>query len=212
MDRGIRPATWDWPDRSKWWLFANGVTLNQLDGTLVVPEHMQEVSRDLVTAIDEAQHGTFHPQRENDELTRALKNPKHPGRARGIGLVPWKIAWAGDSSYKTHRKSKAEQEEKLRALQEEMNRKVAFLESQMDARVNEIVQLALSQRGTAGSHPDTVISPASQRRSSCASTAAPNVQAYQHPQIEPTAVDDQKYPVDDITMLTACEQRIYSFM
>ena len=53
MDRGIRPMTWNWPDRSKWWLFANGVTLNQLDGNLVMPEHMKDVSRDLVTAIDE---------------------------------------------------------------------------------------------------------------------------------------------------------------
>ena len=79
-------------------------------------------------------------------------------------MVPWKVVWAGDSSYKTHRKSKAEQKEKLRAIQEEMNRKVASLESQMDARVNEAVQLALSQRGTAGSHPDVVISPVSQRR------------------------------------------------
>ena len=79
MDRGIRPATWEWLDRSKWWLFANGVTLNPLDGTLVVPEQMQEVSRDLVTVIDEAKQGTFQPQKENDELTRALKNPKHPG-------------------------------------------------------------------------------------------------------------------------------------
>ena len=86
MNRGIRPATWDWSDRSKWWLFANGVTLNQLDGTLVVPEHMQEVSRDLVTAIDEAQQGTFQPQRENDELTRALKNPKHPEGAHSISV------------------------------------------------------------------------------------------------------------------------------
>ena len=59
MDRGIRPTTWDWLDRFKWWLFANGVTLNQVDGTLVMPEHMQEVSRDLVAAIDEAQQGTF---------------------------------------------------------------------------------------------------------------------------------------------------------
>ena len=42
-----------------------------------------------------------------------------------------------------------------------MNRKVASLESQMDARVNEAIALALSQRGTAGSHPDVVISPAS---------------------------------------------------
>ena len=77
-------------------------------------------------------------------------------------MVPWKVAWAGDFSYKTHRKSKAEQEEKIRAIQEEMNKKVASLESQMDARVNKAVQLALSQRGTAGSHPDVVISPTSQ--------------------------------------------------
>ena len=59
MDRGIRSTTWDWPDRSKWWLFAIGVTLNQLDGSLVMPEHMQEVSRDLVAAVDEAQQGIF---------------------------------------------------------------------------------------------------------------------------------------------------------
>ncbi|KAG2642541.1 hypothetical protein PVAP13_2KG196112 [Panicum virgatum] len=73
-----------------------------------------------------------------------------------------------------------------------MNKKVASLESQMDARVNEAVQLALSQRGTAGSHPDVVISPASQRRSSCASTS----------------VDDQRYPVDDVTMPTPCELHV----
>ena len=69
----------------------------------------------------------------------------------------------------------------------------------MDARVTEAVQLALSQqRGIAGSHPDVVISPASQQRSSCASTAAPDVQAEQQPQIEPMAVDDHRYPVDDV--------------
>ena len=73
-------------------VISNGVTLNQLDETLVVPEHMQEVSRDLVTATDEAQQGTFQPQRVNNELTRALKNPEHPARARGIGMVPWKVA------------------------------------------------------------------------------------------------------------------------
>ena len=123
-------------------------------------------------------------------------------------MVPWKVALAGDSSYKTHRKSKAKQEEEFRALQEEMNRKVVSLESQMDARINEVVQLALSQSGTTRSHPDFVLSPASQRRSSCASMAAPDVQADQHPQIEPTAVDDQRYPVDDITMPTACELHV----
>ena len=93
-----------------------------------------------------------------------------------------------------------------------MNRKVASLESQMDARVNEAVQIALSQKGAAGAHPNVVISPASQRRSSCASTAAPDVQAEQQPQIEPTTVDDKRYPVDDVTMTTPCEQGIYPFM
>ena len=127
-------------------------------------------------------------------------------------MVPWKVAWAGDSSYKTHRKRKAEQEEKFHAIQEEMNRKYASLESQMNARVNEAVQLALSQRATAGSHPDFVISPASHRCSSSASTAAPDVQAEQQPHIVPTAVDDQRYPVDDVTMPTPCEQEIYPFM
>ena len=71
--------TWDWADRSKWRLFANGVALNQSDGSLVMPENMQEVAHDLVTPVDAAKQGTFQPQRENDELTRALKNPEHPG-------------------------------------------------------------------------------------------------------------------------------------
>ena len=154
MDRGIQPVTWDRPDRSKWWLFANGVTLNKSDGSLVVLEQTQEVARDLVTAVDEAKQGTFQPQKENDELARALKNPEHPGQAHGIGVVPWKVAWAGDSSYKTHQKCKAEQDKKIHALQEEMNEKVVSLKSQMDARVNEAVQLALSQqRATVGSQP-----------------------------------------------------------
>ena len=52
-----------------------------------MPERMQEVSRDLVATIDETQQGTFQPQRENDELARALKNPEHLGQARGIGVI-----------------------------------------------------------------------------------------------------------------------------
>ena len=58
-----------------------------------------------------------------------------------------------------------------------MNKKVVSWASQMDARVHEVVQLALSKRGTARSHPNVVISPASQQHSSCASTAVPDVQA-----------------------------------
>ena len=86
-----------------------------------------------------------------------------------------------------------------------MNKKVVSLESQMDARVNEAVQQALSQRTIAVPQAqDVVISSANQRCSSCASTAAPDVQAAQ-PQIEaPAPVEQQRYLVDDITIPTTC--------
>jgi len=133
----------------------------------------------------------------------ALKNPEHSRRARGIGVVPWNVAWAGDSSYKTHQRSKAEQDEKIRAIQEGMNKKVVSLETQMDTRVNTAVQQALSQRTTgAPQAPDVVISLADQRRSSCASTAPLDVQA------EVPAPKQQRYPVDDITIPTTCELHV----
>jgi hypothetical protein len=100
----------------------------------------------LVLAIQEAKEGTFKPHRENNELTRALQNPEHPGRAHGISVVPWKVAWAGDSMYKTHHKRKTEQEDKLRALKDDMTRKVQQLENEMDARVQQAVAVALSQQ------------------------------------------------------------------
>ena len=78
----------------------------------------------------------------------------------------------------------------------------------MDARVNEAVQQALSQRTIgAPQAPDVVISPTIQRRSSCASTAAPDVQAEQL-QIEAPAPEQQRYPVDDITIPTTCEVHV----
>ena len=74
---------------------------------MIVASDMEEVAWSIVTVIKEAKEGTFVPHRENNELTRTLKNPEHPGQARDIGMVPWKVAWAEDSSYKTHRKSMA---------------------------------------------------------------------------------------------------------
>jgi hypothetical protein len=61
-------------------------------------------------------------------------------------MVPWKFSWVGDSTYKTHRKSKAEQEDKRCALKDEMTRKVQQLESEMDARVQQAVAAAQSQQ------------------------------------------------------------------
>jgi hypothetical protein len=38
MDRGIQLVIWDWQERSKQWLFVNGFTLKQDDGSLIVPQ------------------------------------------------------------------------------------------------------------------------------------------------------------------------------
>ena len=86
-----------------------------------------------------------------------------------------------------------------------MRRKVVQLQSKMDARVNEVVQLALSQqKPTAGLQLDVIISLASQR---CASIVAPNVAA-RHPKIKAAAEYHQMYPMDDITTMIACELHV----
>ena len=58
------------------------------------------------------------PNRENDELTRALGNPEHPGRTRGKGVIPWH---EGFSDWNTDYRSRARRkiEEKKRKLEEE---------------------------------------------------------------------------------------------
>ena len=52
----------------------------------------------LVEAIEDARKGVLTPNRENGELMRALRNPEHPGRTRGKGVVPW---YEGFSSWNT---------------------------------------------------------------------------------------------------------------
>jgi hypothetical protein len=99
--------------------------------------------------------------------------------------------------YKTHHKSKAEQEDKLH----EMAKKVEQLEAQMDERVQEAVAHALSQHAGIGAQPDVVIGSSSQRCSSYASTTTPD----DEPPKNVPLVDTQRYLVDDITIQTACE-------
>ena len=72
----------------------------------------------ILVAIEEAQSGVFQPNRENDELTRALENPEHPGRTRGKGAIPW-YEWFSDwnTDYRTRARKKIA-EEKKRKMEE----------------------------------------------------------------------------------------------
>ena len=76
----------------------------------------------LLIAIEEARTGVFTPNRENDELTRALGNPEHPGRTRGKGIVPWYEGFKDwNADYISHARKKME-EEKKRKLEEEQRK------------------------------------------------------------------------------------------
>ena len=79
--KGITPATADWPDRSKQWFYGHGGSLDPQTGQCIIgKKQIEKASEELVKAITDVRKGTFQPERENDELTRALGNPEHPGR------------------------------------------------------------------------------------------------------------------------------------
>ena len=67
----------------------------------------------LLVAIEEARSGVFQPNIENDELTRALGNPEHPGRTRGKGIVPWYEGFSEwNANYRSRARRKMEEEKK----------------------------------------------------------------------------------------------------
>ena len=134
--------------------------------------------------------GNFKPDREKDELTYALETPEHTGRVRGMGVVPWKHGFSADiETYQSRYRKKAEQEDKMRALEQ----RIASIEGVMAAS-------SQAHQQEARSAAKLESSPGSQHRSSIAST--------EHPAGgQPTVVADESehYPVDDITVRTPCE-------
>jgi hypothetical protein len=86
-----------------------------------------------ISAVHDVAAGRFVPDRENDELTRDLKNDEHTGRARGTpGSKPWNVAFPAEMKRypnKSHqRRKEREAAEKaaaayrLRNVEEVLNR------------------------------------------------------------------------------------------
>ena len=76
----------------------------------------------LLVAIEETRSGVFEPNRENDELTRALGNPEHPGRTRGKGAIPWYEGFSDWNADYITRARKKIAEEKKRKMEEEQRK------------------------------------------------------------------------------------------
>jgi hypothetical protein len=85
--------------------------------------------------------GRFHPERENDELTRALVNKEHIGRTRGTtGSIPWKYGFPEERKRfpdKSHERRKAREEDRIASLEES----VRVTQEQMRAQQAHIAQI-----------------------------------------------------------------------
>ena len=105
-----------------------------------------------------------------------------------MGVVPWKYGFSADlDTYRSRARKKAEQADKMRALEEQ----VAAVEGALAASQQQ-------QDARSVAHLDS--SPGSQRRSSVASTEQPTGGP-----TEVGANEPHHHLVDDITVRTPCE-------
>jgi hypothetical protein len=148
----------------------------------------------LRSTSNDVEEGRFHPEREKDELTRALGNDEHPGRTRTTpGSKPWKLGFPVERKKfldRSRQRRKERKADRMSLIEQELKRQSDLLNR-------------ISQQGTAASQPQIEVahgatSPPSQRKSSVASTDLPED-------------DDEpaiRYPVDDITESTSGELHV----
>jgi hypothetical protein len=98
-EKGIEPEIEHWPRRSRNWALGHGAVYDKRTGKLVKKKkQIVEPLRELVKTIAEVQEGMFQPDKENDELTKALKNKEHTRQTRGLGsAIPWRFGFIEDS-------------------------------------------------------------------------------------------------------------------
>ena len=199
--KGITPQTDDWPERSKYWLFAHGAVLDPETGLIVAKgkwkKRITRVVKKLEKAIAAVREGTFVPNREDDELTLALGNPEHWGRCRGRGGgVGFLHGFPADvATYKSRSRSKKKEADRLSQLERQVHTWEAQVKRQQE-QLDSITQQRESRMVL--EDPPVDVCP-SQRKSSVGST-----------HLEYPAVDEPAahYPVDDITEKTNCELHV----
>jgi hypothetical protein len=110
-----------------------------LDGSLTSEKPSMSSLVTRISKINEGvMQGTRTSNRENDVLTQALGNKEHPGHTRGAGLVPWKLAFEGDSTtYRSCSRGKV-------AKEVELNQALKGMEANFEKQLEETVQVRVS--------------------------------------------------------------------
>ena len=130
-------------------------------------------------------NGTFVPDRDDDFLSQALGTKEHPGRARGVGLVPWQIAFKNDKS--TYRSRGRNNARKIASVREELSAMFEDKWKEKEAALTAIYQAQIeAEQVSRGNFSSEWV------RSSCGST--------QHPQVDANSTFD----VDHISESTYC--------
>jgi hypothetical protein len=96
ISKGIIPEILKWNDRTRDWFYEHGGKFDSEGKCIYTKKHDEDpLPIDTVrSAVKDVEEGRFHPDREKDELTRALGNAEHLRRTRtALGSKPWKIGF-----------------------------------------------------------------------------------------------------------------------
>jgi hypothetical protein len=103
--------------------------------------------KDIRSAVQDVVAGRFIPDRENDELTRALKNDEHTGGARGTpGSKPWNVAFPTEMKRypdKSHQRRKEREAAEKVAAADQLRNVEEALKRQQD-QLNRLSQQCIS--------------------------------------------------------------------
>ena len=147
------------------------------------------------------------PNRENDELARALGNPEHPGRTRGKGVVPWYEGFSDwNTDYRSRARNKMEEEKKRKLEEEQRKQEAERLQGLESAHADLALKFQQQQQQQ--------IDPLSQERGSQQRQQLADDPALDStiPSMSRSSVGSapgdallDRYPVDDIMESTNCE-------
>jgi hypothetical protein len=152
------------------WYYAHGGTIKSKDGILDYPPSLRETVLEILKILEDVRAGRVNVDRGIDELTMALKNPEHPRRCRGFGVVRWIFGFKGDiATYRSRRRRRREREEEERG--QEIEKRLKEHEEKLTTDIERRVAAAVNEMAPVQGLP--LVQVPSPHFSSCASVAVP---------------------------------------
>ena len=59
--KGIIPEIMSWEERARHWFYGHGGSLDPEDGSMIVPQDLQEAAQRIIKAVEDHAKGTFVP-------------------------------------------------------------------------------------------------------------------------------------------------------